>query len=90
MSLYLMPMYVFPGLKKEFDAAAGALKCGKSCINFTRVDELPLDAIGEIVAAHDAPAYRAQVQQVRAGSKRTRTAKSAKASGPKKRSRRAR
>src|SRR5918992_360130 len=33
-SLYLMPLYVFPELKAKLDAGGKNLKCGKSCINF--------------------------------------------------------
>src|SRR3712207_4545437 len=33
-SLYLMPLYVFPGLKARLDSSGKKLKCGKSCINF--------------------------------------------------------
>src|SRR4028119_2224232 len=41
-SLYLMPLYLFPEMKAKFDAAADEkLKCGKSCINFKRAGQLP-------------------------------------------------
>ncbi|HEX8130398.1 MAG TPA: DUF1801 domain-containing protein [Pyrinomonadaceae bacterium] len=65
-SLYLMPLYVFPELKAKFDTAAGGkLKCGKSCINFKRAEELPLEVIGEIVRAYEAEDYAERVQQIR-------------------------
>jgi len=65
-SLYLMPLYVFPEMKAKFDAAASKkLKCGKSCINFKRAEELPLDVLGEIVGRYDAQAYAEQVRQIR-------------------------
>lgn len=35
---------------------------GKSCINFRRADELPLDAVGEIVRRSDLATYVAAVQ----------------------------
>ncbi|HEX8422272.1 MAG TPA: DUF1801 domain-containing protein, partial [Pyrinomonadaceae bacterium] len=39
-SLYLIPLYMFPEMKAKFDAAASKkLKCGKSCINFKRAEE---------------------------------------------------
>ena len=70
-SLYLMPLYVFPELKAKFDAAAsGKLKCGKSCINFQRAEELPLEVLGEIVGHHDAPAYAEQVRLIRGARKK--------------------
>lgn len=64
-SLYLIPLYVFPELKARLDAASKNLKCGKSCINFKRAEELPLDVIGEIVGAHDAESYKQHVRQAR-------------------------
>lgn len=70
MSLYLMPVYVFPELKARLDAAAKKLKCGKSCINFQRAEDLPLDVIAEIVSAHDAREYAERVRQVRSECKK--------------------
>jgi Domain of unknown function (DU1801) len=55
-SLYLMPLYVFPELKARLDAGGKKLKCGKGCINFTRAEDLPLEAVAEIVGANDAEA----------------------------------
>lgn len=66
-SLYLMPLYVFPEVKARLDSSGKKLKCGKSCINFKAAEELPLETIGEIVGAHDARAYRERVRKVRAG-----------------------
>lgn len=64
-SLYLMPVYVFPKLKTKLDSAGKKLKGGKSCINFKQVEELPLETIAEIVGAHDADAYTKQVRKIR-------------------------
>jgi hypothetical protein len=65
-SLYLVPMYLFPEMKAKFDAAAGGkLKCGKSCVNFKRAGELPLELIGEIVGGCEAVQYAEHVRQVR-------------------------
>jgi hypothetical protein len=70
-SLYLMPVYVFPELKAKLDASGKKLKCGKSCVNFKRADELPLETIAEIVGATDAEAYQARVRGARhAGAKK--------------------
>lgn len=55
LSLYLMPIY--PGgafdkrVRAAFAAAGKRLDIGKSCIRFKRADDLPLDAIGDVVAA---------------------------------------
>jgi hypothetical protein len=62
-SLYLMPVYFFPELKAKLDASLNGVKCGKSCVNFKRADELPLDTVAEIVAATDAESYRARVRE---------------------------
>jgi|SRR3712207_4181314 len=65
-SLYLTPIYVYPELRAKLDSAAGkGLKCGKSCINFKRAEELPLDVIGEIVGAHGAADYVEKVRGAR-------------------------
>jgi hypothetical protein len=79
-SLYLIPLYMFPDMKAKFDAAASKkLKCGKSCINFQRAEELPLEVLGEIVSGYDVQAFAALVQQVRAAARPPR--KKAKATG---------
>jgi len=49
LSLYLMDLYTQPGLKKKHEKALSSLKMGKSCINFSSVDELPLDTIAAIL-----------------------------------------
>jgi hypothetical protein len=65
-SLYLMPLYLFPEMKAKFDAAVrGKLKCGKSCVNFKRAGELPLDAIGEIVRDCEVADYAKRVREIR-------------------------
>jgi uncharacterized protein YdhG (YjbR/CyaY superfamily) len=73
-SLYLMPIYVFPELKAKLDESGKKLKGGKSCVNFRRADELPLDVIAEIVRAYDAKAYKEQMRQVRAGEQSKKSA----------------
>jgi uncharacterized protein YdhG (YjbR/CyaY superfamily) len=64
-SLHLTPMYVFPELKAKVDGSGKKLKCGKGCINFKRVEELPLDVIAEIVSANDAESYKERMRQLR-------------------------
>ena len=66
-SLYLTPIYVYPELRAKLDAGGKKLKCGKSCINFRRAEELPLDVIGEIVGANSAADYVEKVRSVRRG-----------------------
>ena len=66
-SLHLMPVYVFPELKAKLDKSGKKLKGGKSCVNFKRAEELPLDVIAEVVSAYNAEAYKEQIQQGRHG-----------------------
>jgi hypothetical protein len=71
-SLYLLPIYVYPELKAKLDATGKKLKGGKSCIYFIRPEDLPLESIAEIVAATPAQAWRDKVTQVRRESKNKR------------------
>lgn len=64
-SLHLIPLYIFPELQAKLDASGKNLKCGKGCINFKRAEELPLDVIAEIIAANEAKAFVAHMQQMR-------------------------
>ena len=54
MSLYLMCIYADPKhrawLQKEWTKTGKKLRMGKSCIRFKKVEELPLELIGEAVA----------------------------------------
>jgi uncharacterized protein YdhG (YjbR/CyaY superfamily) len=49
LSLYLMDIYTQPELRKKHERALSKLKMGKSCINFSSIDELPLDTIAAIL-----------------------------------------
>jgi hypothetical protein len=55
MALYLLNVYGVPPLRKEleagFRAAGKKLDMGKSCVRFKKLDDLPLDVIGKMVAA---------------------------------------
>ena len=54
-ALYLNGVYMDPEqqklLKKGFDEAGKKMDMGKSCLRFKRLDDLPLDVVGEIIAA---------------------------------------
>ena len=54
MVLYLMPVYQNPlmvnWLREQFQLRGKNLDMGKSCIRFKRLDDLPLDVIGEAIA----------------------------------------
>ena len=53
MALYLMTVYGWPGMadwmKQEFEARGKRLDMGKSCIRFKKLEDLPLDVIGEAI-----------------------------------------
>ena len=54
MTLYLMSVYCDPKLRREFQAAykrAGKkLDMGGCCIHFKKLDDLPLDVVGDTIA----------------------------------------
>ena len=54
MSVYLMTVYGHKSLEKEFreryKASGKKLDMGKSCVHFKKLDDLPLDLIGEIIS----------------------------------------
>lgn len=54
-ALYLMTVYMDPALdaklRDAFAATGRRLDMGKSCLRFKRAEDLPLETIGEIVAA---------------------------------------
>ena len=50
------------------------LNMGKSCVRFRRVEDLPLDVIGETIARADLDGYLAQYREARGSSRRTRSA----------------
>ena len=52
-SLYLTPVYQSEALKrwllKQFEKENKIIDMGKSCLRFKKIDDLPLDAIGELI-----------------------------------------
>jgi len=65
MSLYLNSMYAIPELRQVLERSGRRLRVGKSCINFTQADELPLDAIAEIIERSDVASYVAAAKAAR-------------------------
>lgn len=69
-ALYLMCAYQDPAqeqaLRDAFAAAGKKLDMGKSCIRFRALDDLPLDAIGRIIAATPPDAFIARYEAVQA------------------------
>lgn len=72
-SLYLMGVAEDSAQERKLRAAAAAmgikLDMGKSCVRFTRLDQLPLDAIAGIVASMPVDDYIAAHEAARAKAK---------------------
>jgi len=68
MALYSMCAYgdkaTFEWIQKAFKAAGKKLDMGKSCIRFKKLDDLPLDVIGQLIARVPVKTYVAQVEQM--------------------------
>ena len=68
-TLYLMCAYngsMQEGwLEERFAAAGKKLDMGKSCLHFRKLDDLPLDVIGEAIAMVSVDDYIAQYEQSR-------------------------
>ncbi|HYW10554.1 MAG TPA: DUF1801 domain-containing protein [Longimicrobium sp.] len=68
-ALYLMGTYTGEheqAVRDAFAAAGKKLDMGKSCIRFKKLDDLPLEALGRIIADTPPEAYIAQYEAVRA------------------------
>ena len=78
MSLYLMGVYGDPKLKAWFERAyreAGKkLDMGKSCVRFKKLEDVPLDVIGQTIAQVDVERFIATYEAARAAP-RTRPTK---------------
>ena len=62
-SFYLMPVYASPELSRSVSPALAKRRQGKSCFNFTSIDE-PLMAELEELAAKGIPGFRAQAEAI--------------------------
>ena len=78
MSLYLNSVYGDPKteawFKQRYEASGKKLDLGKSCVRFKRVEDLPLDVIGETIARVDLDSYLAGYEEARGSSRKTRAA----------------
>jgi hypothetical protein len=76
-SLYLNNVYGDPETESWFRerwAQTGKpLNMGKSCVRFRRLEDMPLDVIGETIARSDLDAYVRHHRQARASSRVTRS-----------------
>ena len=80
-SLYLTCVYQAADerewLKNEFVRAGKKLDMGKSCVRFTSLDDLPLPAIGELIARTTPERFIAQYEASRAAPRRAASSKRA-------------
>jgi len=65
LSLYLNSVQAIPGLRALLDESGRRLSMGKSCITFRRAEELPLEAIGEVLRRSDVETYVAATRAAR-------------------------
>lgn len=76
MSLYLNNVYGDPEteawFRDRFAASGKHLDMGKSCVRFRRLDDLPLDVIGETIARADLDRFVERYREVRASSRKVR------------------
>ena len=76
MAIYLMTVYGDPAteqwLRKAFQAAGKKLDMGKSCVRFKKVEDLPLDVIGQVIARVPVQAYVTRIEKALAGRKKER------------------
>jgi hypothetical protein len=60
--------------KGRYAASGKTLNMGKSCLRFRRLDEVPLDVIGEAIARADLDRTVAHYAEARGPSRKTRGA----------------
>lgn len=81
MSLYLNSVYGDPRteawFKDRYAASGKRLDMGKSCVRFRRLEDLPLDVIGDTIARVDLESYVAFYEKASGSSRRTRATKGA-------------
>jgi uncharacterized protein YdhG (YjbR/CyaY superfamily) len=67
MAVYLTGIYMDEESRKDFDAAYRATNkrydAGKSCVRFRKLEDLPLDLIGESIAAYDLETFVERVKE---------------------------
>ncbi|HEX5818053.1 MAG TPA: DUF1801 domain-containing protein [Gemmatimonadales bacterium] len=84
-ALYLTGAYMDPALTKRvqeaFTAAGKKLDMGKSCVRFKSLDALPLDALGDVIAAVPVDVFVERYRAVHPAPKK-RAAATKKASKP--------
>ena len=78
MSLYLNNVYgdreTERWFRERYAASGKRLSMGKSCVRFTKLEDLPLDVIGETIARADVDRYLAHYGEARGSSREARRA----------------
>jgi hypothetical protein len=68
MALYLMCVYgdeaTAKWFRKAYEASGKKLDMGKCCVRFRKLEDLPLDVIGEVIARVPVKAYVSRVEAV--------------------------
>lgn len=72
MAIYLNCVYIDPDKKQEladrFQDRGKKLNAGKSCIRFKTTEDLPLDIIGEYIAAYEVDEYIQKIKSIKKNS----------------------
>ena len=80
-SLYLLSVYGDPSteawFKDRYAETGKLLNMGKSCLRFRRLEDVPLDVIGETIARVDLDSYLAGYESTMGSYRRTRADRSA-------------
>lgn len=67
MSLHAMAVYGNPEIeqwfRKKYQATGKKLDMGKACIRFKKLEDLPLDVIGQLIARVPAKAYITRIEK---------------------------
>jgi hypothetical protein len=75
-SLYLLNVYSDPAteawFRERWAATGKKLDMGKSCVRFRRLDDVPLELIGETIARADLDRYVARHREVAGSARRAR------------------
>jgi Domain of unknown function (DU1801) len=68
MAIYLMTVYGDPAtenwFRKAWQASGKKLDMGKSCVRFKKLEDVPLDVIGQVVARTPVKNYIARIEQM--------------------------
>ena len=86
MTIYLMSVYGDPKLRREFETAykktGKKLDMGGCCVHFKKLDDLPLDVVGNTIARVAVDQYVERYENARTKIKKKKTNKKTKTSSP--------